>query len=104
MSKLLSSDSMLLGFAQGTISVDPSVLPGVAAPIGAILPRSGSPELWQKYGSGDTDWRLVGQSGNYASGSLLIATASHRMLSNHLILNTTQRATVRGTGRLVIKT
>ena len=41
--------------------VDPSVGPGVVAPIGSIGLRdnAGSGELWEKFGAADTDWALI---------------------------------------------
>lgn len=104
MSKTLAASALLAGFVEGTITVDPSVSAGIAAPIGTILPRLGAAELWQKFGSGDTDWQLVGQSGKYAPGSFTIKSGTQRLMSNHLVLTSSQRGTLQGTGRLNIQT
>lgn len=58
MSKNLASDVFAPGFA-----ADPSVPPGIAAPIGSLLPRLGTTELWQKFGAADTDWQLFSPGG-----------------------------------------
>lgn len=104
MSKTLAADSLLVGFVQGTIAVDPSVGAGVVAGVGAILPRLGTPELWQKFGAADTDWRIVGHGGNYAAGPIIVPSGTYRILCNHLVLTTSLRVTLQGTGRLTIKT
>lgn len=58
MSKNFVSDVFAPGFA-----ADPSVGPGIAAPIGSLLPRLGTTELWQKFGAADTDWQLFTSGG-----------------------------------------
>jgi hypothetical protein len=103
-SKTFSANTLSVGIVGGTITVDPSISPGISASVGAILPRLGVPELWQKMGSANTDWQLVGQGGSYAPGSFSIKTGTHRIMSNHLILASTQRATLQGTARLNIQT
>lgn len=44
-------------------TADPTVAPGVAAPVGSLLPRAGTTELWQKFGAADTDWQLFTSGG-----------------------------------------
>lgn len=54
MAKNLLSNVYAAGFTG-----DPSAA-GYAAPIGSLLPRLGTTELWQKFGAADTDWSVVG--------------------------------------------
>lgn len=58
MAKVFTSQVYAPGF-----TADPSVAPGVAAPIGSLLPRRGTTELWQKFGAADTDWQLFTSGG-----------------------------------------
>lgn len=44
---------------EGGLTVDPTAGAGVPAAIGSILPRAGTPQLWQKIGAGDTEWEEV---------------------------------------------
>lgn len=46
---------------EGGLTVDPSVVPGVPATVGAIYLRVGTTELWQKFGPLDTDWAIIAQ-------------------------------------------
>ena len=103
MAKTFSSSNVAAGIVQGVIPNDPSVS-GVVAPVGTILPRRDAPELWQKFGAADTAWQLVGVAGSYAPGAFTIRTGAHRLMSNHLVLTSTQRVTLQGTARLTLKT
>lgn len=55
MSKVFTSNVYGAGFA-----ADPTVGPGIAGPIGSLLPRLGTTQVWQKFGVLDTDWTLFG--------------------------------------------
>lgn len=65
MSKNLAADVFAPGF-----TADPSVAPGIAAPIGSLLPRQGTTELWQKFGAADTDWQLFSAGGGGITNEL----------------------------------
>lgn len=54
MAKSLLAQVFAAGFAG-----DPTIAPGVVAPIGSLLPRLGTNQLYQKTGAGDTDWTAV---------------------------------------------
>lgn len=49
-------------FAAG-YAADPSVAPGVPAPVGSLLPRLGTTDLYQKTGAADTDWTIFSSGG-----------------------------------------
>ena len=47
---------------EGGLTVDPSLAPGVPAPIGSIFLRVGTGELWEKIEAADTSWAIVAQT------------------------------------------
>jgi uncharacterized protein (DUF2345 family) len=54
------------------VTVDPTILPGIAAPIGSLALLSGS-GVWQKTGAGATAWTLLGGG----SGTVGPGTVNH---------------------------
>lgn len=78
--------------------------PAVVAPIGAIRPLSGFAGLLQKVGPADTDWQLLGEGVAQALGSVTIDDGSFLLASSHLILTSSQRIRLFGTGRLSVRT
>ena len=100
-----AGDVLAIGTITGSNPLDPSVSPGAMAPVGAILPRSNTDQLWQKFGLADTDWRLVtvGITDSQAPGALTIPSGQYMLASGHLTLFSSQRIRLLGSGRLAIR-
>lgn len=53
------SRNLRTNVVEGGLTVDPSIAPGVVAPLSTFLPRQGTREWWMKTGAGNTAWTLV---------------------------------------------
>lgn len=74
---------------EGGLTVDPTVGAGVPATIGSILLRSGTTQLWQKVGAGDTQWQLY--NGVTSAVTVINAMSPYAILptDNWLFVDTT---------------
>jgi hypothetical protein len=100
----LAADVVTAGVIRPLLSIDPSVAPGVVAPIGSILPRAGIDEVWQKVGPLDTDWRLLGDASAVALTAFTLPDSSYMILARQLGLLKTQRVRLFGSSRLALQT
>src|SRR5574342_1062003 len=92
MAKNILSEAYAAGFVG-----DPRIAPGKSAPIGSLLPRLGTLELYQKSGNNDTDWVLYAGAG-IGTYQTVVATNEITTMSLTQVVVTSMILTVNITG------